>query len=365
MPHTTFDDPSPLTGRQLWALAASASRDLTWGLRTTAIEIRHWRRMAECIPPGTLRDDALHALDSKRGHLDGAALCSILPRRRNPGLVRALVAYQTILDFLDNVSERHPTLANGRRLHLALVDAVNPGQPPRDYYRCHPWQDDGGYLHALVLTCQESCQLLASFALVHQHVVGEARLSAVLGLNHETDPSRRDSLLRAWAATAFPNEPELSWFELTAAASASLLVHVLLSLAADESLEADAITSVRAAHWPWIALAATMLDSYADLADDLANGDHSYIEHYGDNGAAVARLQQAIEEGMRRARSLPNGYRHAVVVGSMTALYLSKPSARAVEMRGATRTLERSGGSLVRLLLPILRTWRAANAQPS
>ena len=45
-------------------------------------------------------------------------------------------------------------------------------------------------------------------------------------------------------------------------------------------------------------------------------------------------------------------------VGCMIALYLSKDSARVLELRTTTDTLVRSGGSLVRLLLPILRAWR-------
>ena len=46
------------------------------------------------------------SIDRKRGHADGAALFWILPRRRDPNLLRLLVTYQIIWDFLDCVNER-------------------------------------------------------------------------------------------------------------------------------------------------------------------------------------------------------------------------------------------------------------------
>lgn len=62
---------------------------------------------------------------------------------------------------------------------------------------------------------------------------------------------------------------------------------------------------------------------------------------------------------------LPHGERHAVLLGCMIALYLSKDSARTPAMREATRRIARAGGTLPRLLLPVLRAWRLANAQAS
>jgi hypothetical protein len=46
----------------------------------------------------------------------------------------------------------------------------------------------------------------------------------------------------------------------------------------------------------------------------------------------------------------------------MIALYLSKDSARVSAMRDDTGAMAASGGSLTRLLLPILRLWRTAYA---
>ncbi len=360
-----FVDPTPLSLAQLRALIAAAWRELTWGLRAVSRETRAWRALAEAIPDAAIRDDALRSLDHKRGHADGAALFTTLLRHRDGGLLTLLVAYETMLDFLDNVSERHPTPPNGRQLHRALGDALDPGRPLRDYYRYHLHRDDGGYLATLVTRCRSHCRALPSFERVRPLVRQETRRALVLGLNHDTNAARRDRTLRAWAAREYPREHELTWFELSGAASASLIVHALLTLAANPGVTDAEIQSVCAAHWPWIALATTMLDSYVDQADDALNESHSYIAHYPDFETAAARLRQSIDRSLRATRQLPNGHRHTVIVGCMIALYLSKDSAHAPALRPTTTALVRECGSLVRLLLPILRIWRRAYAQTS
>lgn len=358
-------DPSPLSRAQIRALFGGAFRELAWGMPEAARELRQWRELASRIPDGPLRDDALIALQTKRGHADGAALFTILAPARNRSLLRALVAYETILDYLDNVSERHPTYGNGQQLHRALIDAVDLRGPVADYYQFHPWQDDGGYLSALVEACRDGCRELPSYDAVRVVLRREALRARVLGLNHELNSLRRDAGLQAWARREFPHETQLTWFELSGAASASLVVHVLLALAARTDVTADDVTAAYNAHWPWIALATTMLDSYADWADDLATGNHSYVAHYADIDTMARRIQESIRKGIESALSLPDGHRHAVIVASMAALFLSKESAHTPTMRQRTRAFADSGGSLVRLLLPIMRLWRIGFGQRS
>jgi tetraprenyl-beta-curcumene synthase len=358
-------DPTPLTPAQVRALIRGAARELTWGLHAVSRETRVWRARAESIPDASIREDALYALDNKRGHADGAALFTILPRRRDRSLLTLLVAYETLVDFLDNVSERCPTRENGEQLHRALGDALDPEVRLGDYYRHHPSRDDGGYLVTLVNVCRERCRRLPSFERVRPLVAREARRALVLGLNHDEHSVRRDDALRAWAAREYPDERELSWFELSGAASATLVVHVLLTLAAEPSLSESDVHDAYAAHWPWIALATTMLDSYVDQVDDEASGSHSYIAHYPDREAAIMRLHESIGRALEGARALRDGHRHLVIVGCMIALYLSKDSARAPELRTTTAAVVESGGSLVRFLLPILRVWRTIYAQRS
>jgi tetraprenyl-beta-curcumene synthase len=340
-------------------------RELVWGLAAVSREVRGWRARAAGIPDPQLREDALAALLRKRGHTDGAALLWTVPRVREPRLLRLLVTYELIWDFLDGVNERGAALgqANGRQLHLALLDALAPDRPLAPYYRHHPWQRDGGYLRALVAVCRERCRALPRYREVSALLAEEAVRAQALAINHDLDPVRRDAGLRAWAAREPQGAAEATWFELTGAASASLTVHALLALSAEPAWRGARPAPARAAYYPWISTATTMLDSWVDQAEDRANGDHSYVAHYESTDRAAARIRELIERSLREARALPDGERHVVVVACMAAMYLSKDSARTPAMRGSTRDLARAGGSLTRVLLPVLRLWRVLNAQ--
>lgn len=360
-------NPAPLSLRQLGTLARAATRELIWGLPTVAREERRWKALACAIPDGPIRADALSALRDKRGQTDGAALFSILPRDRSPNLLRLLVAYQIIWDFLDSASERgaHVGVANGRQLHLALIDALDPARPISDYYRHHPWHEDGGYLKTLVSACRECCARLPSYERVRPLVLEEAHRAQVLALNHEPDPARRDSLLEAWASSEFPQGHEASWFELSGAASAGLTIFALLALASEPICSESELTRTRRAYFPWTSTLAAMLDSYVDQTEDAANGDHSYIAHYLTPDLASQHVCQMVQRCLHEARALENSEKHILIVTSMAAMYLSKDSASTPAMRKMTKRIVNAGGSLLRALLPILRLWRIAYSQRS
>jgi tetraprenyl-beta-curcumene synthase len=358
-------DALPLNWRQLGALARAVVRELGWGLRAVSVELSRWRQRAAAIPDPRLREDALHALDAKRGHTDGAALFWTLPDRRDPELLRLLVAYEVIYDYLDNVSERgaEAGVRDGRHLFCALADAVDPDAPQRDPYRDHPWRDDGGYLQALVEDCRRGCRRLPAFATVRPYLELETARVPVLALNHELDPARRDAALRAWAAAELGQQDGLRWYEASAAASQSVVVFALLALAAETDVtDADAAATYRA-YFPWFAYAVTMLDSFVDQADDQREGAHSYVTHYPEPELAVVRLRESLLESAERQLALPHGERHAILLGCMIAMYLSKDSARVPDLRAASERVVAAGGSLTSLLLPVLRLWRVCNDQ--
>lgn len=358
----------PLSRRQLGVLARGATRELVWGLPAVASELDAWRALAHRVPDPAIREDALNALARKRGNTNGAALFWTVTRARSRPLLRLLVAYQALWDFLDNVNEHGAEaggLANGLQLHMALVDALDPGRPPSDYYLHHPWQEDGGYLNAIVRVCRECCAQLPSYECVREVLLQEATRARVLAINHELDPDRRDETLRAWAVKEQHQGFHVDWFELTAAASASLTIFALLALSAEPSCGESDIERTRNAYFPWISATATMLDSYVDEVEDTANGDHRYIVHYRDPQFTSERLHQLIRRSFSEAHALPNGGRHELIVACMIAMYLSKDSARTEAMRAATDRLVNAGGPLTKALLPILRLWRIAYAQSS
>lgn len=340
------------------------ARGLLWGRRATSYELGIWRRRAEAIPDAPIRADALDAIVRKRDNVEGASLFSILPRNRDKDLLSLLVAYQIAWDFLDSVSERgaHAGQVNGRQLHRALVEALDPEAPISDYYRYHPWKEDGGFLLTLVETCRRMCVALPSYRQVRDSILYGVERCAIQYLNHEPEPQRRDAALKDWAERESNDKWGLQWFESTAAAGA-FMPHVLLALAAEPICQQQDLLAIQSLYFPWVALAIAMLDSYVDRMHDAAHDGHSYISYYPSEIAAVERLAAIIRWIASQARHLPNGRRHAVLTEGIVAMYLSTDSVNTSAAREHTRMLVRAGGPLTRLLLPMARMWRKTRAR--
>lgn len=343
------------------------ARELLWGLPAVAHEVRAWRRRARTTPDAQIRAHALTSLAHKRGNIDGAALFWTLPRTRNATLIRLLASYEMICDFLDSINEpalaAHP--ANGRQLHLSLIEALDFNQPPADHYRHHPCHDDGGYLKAHVDACRVRSAALPAYQRVREQVIREAIRFEIIAINHDIAPSRRETAHRGWATREFLSPSEASWFELTAAATASLTIHALLALSADPAASDTNLSRTQDAYSPWITLTTTMLDHLVDQAEDETGGNHSYVAYYPTSEAATQRIHELVRRCLRETYTLEHSERHTLIAACMIAMYLSKDSARTPSMRATTSSLAGAGGSLTRLLVPILRVWRIAYAQRS
>jgi cytochrome P450 len=351
---------------QVITLIAAMVRGLLWSRRAASRELRAWRNRAAVIPNVSIRRDALDAIVGKQDNIEGASLFSILPKHRDECLLRLLVAYQILWDFLDSISERgaYAGYANGYQLHRALVEALDPEASMSDYYRYHPWKDDGGYLLALVETCRQMCAGLSCYRHVRLLMLQAVERSSIQSLNHEPDARRRDGALKRWAERDFVGEHALEWFELTAAASA-FTPHILLALAAESSLDQRELADVYSTYFPWVGLAIAMLDSYIDQPEDGDSKNHSYISHYANETVALNRLATIIRRIVIQTARLPKGHRHAVLAEGIIAWHLSVDSVNTPTMRAKTRMLARAGGPLTRLLMPMASMWRATSTYTS
>jgi hypothetical protein len=355
----TGHDPAPLSLHQLSILGASATRELAWGLRAVSSELAHWRSCALTIPDPTIRADALDAL-SDRALADGAALFWILPSRRRPELLRLLVALQTLLNFLDLALERGARERGrpARWMSLAL-DALDLDRPLAGVDSDLPLVDDGGYLRALTLACRAGCATLPHYGAAQGLLIREARRARAFEIEHDRDPRRRVEAMQQFAAREFSDATDATWWELTGGASSLLTAMAVLALAADEATTADDLHRTADAY-TWVANAAALLDSYGDQLHDAVTGAHNWFDYYPAKSLAVQRTTAVVDRALREAGALRNGDRHLVIVTSMIALTLSSDSARSRSLRASTHALAAGSGSLTRLLIPILRTWRIA-----
>jgi tetraprenyl-beta-curcumene synthase len=322
--------------------------------------LRRWRTRAFGIPASAVRQVALQALDRKLGNTHGAALFSVIPRQRSRALLRLLTTYQVLWDFLDSFSETwRGTPDETLHLHLALVDAVNPGGPIRDYYAPFADASDGGYLRSLVEACRDCCLALPSFHSVAPILRREAGRVGVQAINHAAAPDTATAL-EAWVNREYPDPHELAWFEIAAAAGANLAIYALFALAAESDCPSGRIEATYRAYFPWAGALATMLDAFVDQFDDARDGEHCYLAYYSSPDEATAGIGRLLRRCLSETHSLADSERHILVATSMVAMYLSRDSARAPTLNTASKHLARQGGSLTRALLPVLRVWRLA-----
>jgi tetraprenyl-beta-curcumene synthase len=268
---------------------------------------------------------ALQALEQKRGNLEGAAaFAALVPRASRPFVVRALVACQATCDYLDLLSEQPSSdpVANGYRLHEALMVATTPGRSHCDYYLHHDHSDDGGYLRALVESVREGLVALPLLALIvaPMHRAAE-RIVAYQALNHG-DMAGSYKPFERWASAETLPVTGLRWWETGAGAGSTLTLYVLIASAADPGLKPSDVQAIEDAYFPWIGALHSLLDSLVDHDEDLAAGERGLIDCYPSPSDAAARMRTIAGEAMRRAAALPCGRRHALIVAAMTSFYI-------------------------------------------
>lgn len=323
-------------------------------------ELRAWDRAAEAIPDPALRERALAKLRHERFNTEVAAtLATLVPPRRRPAVIEAIVALEVMYDYLDALTEQPlpDPLAGGRQLYRAFTDACTPIGPFADYFRHRPQGDDGGYLAALAATCRRALWSLPAAPVVAPAACaaltrcGEAqtRTHAVAQL----EPAQ----LRAWAA-AQPEVGALRWSEVAAGAAASVLVaHALVALAADPATTAADAERVAAAYLTTCAMT-TLLDSLVDAEADAASGSHPYLAYYAGEAEAAERLGVLAREAVVAVERLPRAAHHLMTVAGAVAFYLSAPAARGRDARRLTAPLMRELRPLLAPPLAIFIAWR-------
>jgi tetraprenyl-beta-curcumene synthase len=311
-------------------------------------EIDHWQHRAAQIPDPVLRRLALDSL-SERSNIEGAAaFAAFAPRADRAAVVRALAAFQAAYNYADLLSEQphEDAIANGRRLHEALLCALDPEAPPRDFYEYHPQRDDGGYLRELVEICRAALAGLPSFALVAQPArIAAVRIVTFQSLNVGTTQGDHLALER-WAREHTPSGSDLEWWETAAAAGSSLGVHVLIAAAAQPALRPADVAALEHAYFPWIGALHSLLDNLVDRREDVRTNQPSLVGYYASPARTAARLRLLAVQAVSHARELPHGRRHLIILAAMAGNYLSNPAADAPEVRDGAHSVLAAIGDL-------------------
>ncbi len=333
-----------------------------------AREVSRRRAFAARIPDPALRRFALQALEQKRGNLEGAAaFAALVPRASRPRVVDALVGCQAICDYLDLLAEQPSPdpVRNGNRLHKALTVATTPGASHCDYYLHHRHSDDGGYLRALVDSVRGSLRTLPLFSLIAEPMRrATGRIVAYQSFNHGDNSGSYESFER-WASAETCPTTGLRWWETGAGAGSTMTLFVLIAAAADPSLNPSDVMAIESAYFPWTGALHSLLDSLVDHDEDIATGERGLIDCYASPHDAANRMGAIAQEALDRARALPDGRRHALILAAMASFYLceirSSTSLHA-QLAGAS-VLEAIGG-LAAPTMAVLGARRSLRSAP-
>jgi tetraprenyl-beta-curcumene synthase len=323
-------------------------------------QLRRWLQQAGGIPDPDLRRAAVSALRDKAANAEATAvLATLAPRRTRGRVLRASVALQVAVDYLDSLGEQagSDALRDGLQLHLALGAALDPGAERLDWYRHHPRRSDGGYLDRLVSACQiEVATLPAREAILVYARRAAARCGEGQSHTHASAHASGGEL-EAWAETLGVSEP-LHWWEVAAGASSSVATHALLALAGDPDATVDDAVTVDEAYFPSIGALTVLLDDLVDSAADDAAGEHNYLRYYADEAIAERRLVAIAEDARARTGALRHSLRHRAILTGVVAFYLGSAGTDAPLEPEARRRLLSAAGPTARPLSAFLRRRR-------
>jgi tetraprenyl-beta-curcumene synthase len=326
-------------------------------------ELRHWRERARRIPDPVLRRLALLTQQTERGNLEGAAAFAVLaPRAHRARVVRATVAFQAAYDYIDTLAEQPSAdpVANGHRLHLALLSALDPDTDHPNYHEYHSLGHDDGYIRHLADACRGAFAALPSYASVADSALRAARrMVAYQSLNHGERGETRHALAR-WASTLTPAGTGLQWWETAAGTASSLTVFALIAAAGQPGLGAGETAAMERAYFPWIGALHVLLDSLIDRAVDIEAGQHSLVGHYTSAEEAATRLSAIAARAMQATELVPAGNQHALILAAMTSFYLSAPCASAPGTCSVAQQVLESMGAFATPTMAVLRARRRA-----
>ena len=291
------------------------------------LELAAWREVAAAIPDPGLRETALAAIDEKGLNVEAIAVFAILaPRRTRPTAIRAMVALQVAVDYLDSLGEE----GSG---------------------------GDSDYLDRLFGSYRESAQALPSHRAVAAALErAVARCGEGQAQTHAAEHGDRTAF-QTWAR-AQPAPPAYRWWEVAAGASSSVAAHALVAAAAGPRTSATEAELIDASYFPSIGALTVLLDDLIDRDEDAAAGAHSYLAYYADSEEAAARLDLIAHLARAGLAGLRHSHRHAAILAGVAGFYLSAAAADTPYARPARDRLLHSTGPAVRPIVAFMRLRR-------
>lgn len=309
-------------------------------------QLQGWRTQADAIPHPDLRRQALESLTQKQFHCEGGGVFGAPSRDPSGAVMKFLIPYQTLCDYLDTMTDRGPSLdaENFRTLHQSLLDAVTPHAGLHDYYRLHPFSDDGGYMARLVGACQSSLQSFPGFSAVKSHIRRLCSLYIDLQVLKHGPVAERITGLKAWYTEQGGTKTGLEWWEFAAATGSTLGIFALLGEALSAEPDPRRVDRIYHLYFPWMGALHILLDYLIDQSEDALGGDLNFVAHYADAHDATRGIRRIYLGTLAQTAELPDAAFHRYVARGLLGFYLSDQKVRHSMLARSARTLLRAGG---------------------
>lgn len=313
----------------------------------THFYIKHWKEKAESIPNRELRIQALNSIQEKEFHCEGGAILSMISGQHKQQCIEFIVAYQTISDYLDNLCDRSTSLdpVDFRMLHQSMLDALSCGAPCKNYYQFREDQDDGGYLHELVQTCQNVLSDLQHYPLISKYLLELSNYYCDLQVHKHVKKDERVSRLEDWFERHRGNVPQMEWYEFSACTGSTLGIFCLVAYAFQEGFEENQAKQIMDSYFPYIQGLHILLDYLIDQEEDQQGGDLNFCSYYSSEEVMINRLEYFVEKADIHLKGIPHENFHRLINRGLLGVYLSDDKvASRKELNKLAKRLIKLGG---------------------
>lgn len=309
-----------------------------------------WKEKASKIPDPELRRQALMSIEAKTFHCEGGGIYTLLAGEHARETMRFIIAYQTISDYLDNLCDRSTSKdpEDFKALHTALLHALTPGAQTENYYRFRNEQGDGGYLPALVKTCQNVLKDHPAYDRIAPHLLELSRLYGELQVHKHVQAEERLSRLEAWFAANCEKYPGIQWQEFAASCGSTLGIFYLVSQTWENELSDGVILRMKEAYLPWMQGMHILLDYFVDREEDRLGGDLNFCDYYRSESEMEERFIHFFRMSDLTLKELPHPRFQQMLLRGVVAVYLAdvKVGRQDRSVKRLARRLLREGGPL-------------------
>ena len=316
---------------------------------TVRRELGKWQAKAEKIPNDELRTQALSSIEHKTFHCEGGAILALAAGEKKDDVIRFIVAYQTISDYLDNLCDRSTSLDPNdfSLLHQSMKDALNLNVTTKNYYELREDQEDGGYLAELVQTCQSVLKEISSYEDIEPYINKLCFYYCDLQIHKHVKWEERVQRLENWFNENKSELPkDLSWYEFSACAGSTLGIFCLVSYAFRKDFNAGMAKNLYEAYFPYVQGLHIMLDYFIDQEEDRHGNDLNFCFYYETEEQMIERLSYFLERANHDVTEIPGSKFHSMINQGLIGIYLADSKVRKQSaVRKYTKKLLRQAGS--------------------